>query len=376
MSATADVIAAATSTDPGRVYAVVLAEPSLCWSEQRRFWIAARPEDVSAVLAHPACHVRPLTEPIPRALQATRIGDVFSRLARMNDGDVHTRMKAAVSQAFVSVDFDLARTVCRRLAEDLATQGDLDRFLFELPVMSITSLLGVPEALLTQVSADIGQFVRSLSPTASGEELADGTAATIRLCDILEAALAYRAPGTLMTALASAFATGGDDGPGLVAANAIGFLFQAHDATAGLIGNAVVHLARNRDAVDRASPLRPQVERLVGLVARDDAPVQNTRRFVARDVTVNGVALSRGDVVLVALAAANVMSNDQSWSFGEGRHACPGESLARMIAVEGVVALLERGMFPESLSDPVRYRPLPNARIPVFAPAAAEGDSR
>lgn len=376
MSDSPDVIEAVTSSDLNRTYARLLAERRICWSDERRLWIASAPEDVATVLAHPGCRVRPLAEPVPRALQGTRIGEVFSRLVRMHDGDAHAQGKAAVSKALASVDIDRARSACRRLATTLASHGDLDRFQFELPVMSVAHLLGVPDALLPKVITDTGHFVRALSLAADEEDCVQGTAATNRLGDILEEVLAERARGTLLSALAQAFASGGNDDPEVIVANAIGFLFQAHDATAGLIGNTIVHLARNRDALDRAEPLYPQVERLVGIVAHDDAPVQNTRRFVAQDATVNGAPFADGDVVLLALAAANSVSDDRSWSFGEGRHACPGQELALMIAAVGVTELLELGMIPQHIPEPVRYQPLPNARIPEFAPTFAQRDAQ
>ncbi|CAN5852058.1 cytochrome P450 [soil metagenome] len=372
MSDSPDVIEAVTSSDPNRTYARILTEHTTYWSVLRRLWVVAVPGEVAAVLAHPGCRVRPLAEPVPRALQGTRIGEVFSRLVRMNDGDAHARGKAAVSKALTSVDIEQARSTCRRLAKTLAPHDDLDRFQFELPVMSVAHLLGVPDALLPRVIADTGHFVRALSPAADREDCVQGNAATNRLGDILEVVLAGRAPWTLLFALAQALAADGNVDPEVIVANAIGFLFQAHDATAGLIGNTVVHLARNRDALNRAVPLYPQVERLVGFVARDDASVQNTRRFVAQDDTVNGMAFAEGDVVLVTLAAANSVSDDRSWSFGDGPHACPGKALALMIAAVGVTELLESEMVPRHIPEPVRYQPLPNARIPEFASTFAQ----
>ena len=165
-----------------------------------------------------------------------------------------------------------------------------------------------------------------------------------------------------------------------VIANAIGFLSQAHDATAGLIGNTVVALSRmpERRATVRAAP--GTLPRVVAEVARHDAPVQNTRRFVAEDGIVAGTAMRAGDAILVLLAAANrdpaanadpvrfdhERINPRVFTFGLGPHACPGAMLAVTIAAAGVGYLLDAGIQLDDLATRVTYRPSPNARIPSF----------
>jgi cytochrome P450 len=164
-----------------------------------------------------------------------------------------------------------------------------------------------------------------------------------------------------------------------VVANALGFLSQSYDATAGLIGNTLVALARRPEL--REPDLVP---RLVMEVARHDAPVQNTRRFVAADAVVAGQAMKAGDAVLVVLAAANrdpAANADparfeldrrapRTFTFGLGPHACPGAMMATTIAAAGVTALLAAGVPLDRFAEGVRYRPSVNARIPVFDPAA------
>ena len=161
------------------------------------------------------------------------------------------------------------------------------------------------------------------------------------------------------------------------AANRVGLLSQAYEATAGLIGNTVVALARHPAARDAL------LSAVVREVARHDAPVQNTRRFVAEPGDVGGQPMETGDAVLVLLAAANhdagvnpaperfeVRRRERRlFTFGLGVHACPGESLACTIAEAGVRALLEAGLEPEPLLGRLHYRPSMNTRIPLFRSA-------
>jgi len=163
-----------------------------------------------------------------------------------------------------------------------------------------------------------------------------------------------------------------------VVANGIGFLSQAYEATAGLIGNTLVTLGRQGQA--RPASQADGLEAFVREVVRYDPPVHNTRRFLARDAVVAGQGMKAGDVVLVVLAAANrdPMANPepskfdpsrpsrQAFTFGCGPHACPGETIAIAIAAAGVRELLARGVKAERLAEHVTYRPSANTRVPVF----------
>ncbi len=229
-----------------------------------------------------------------------------------------------------------------------------------------------------------GDFAGCLAPAASPAALERGKAAAGEL-RALFARLAARpdpppAGGGLLAALADEAKRAGRDDPEAVAANAIGFLFQAYEATAGLTGNTLRVLAarpRLRRAV-RAEPalLHPVIQE----VLRFDPPVQNTRRFLARSGVVAGCAMREGDGILVVLAAANrdpaanphpgrfdTRRRDRRlFTFGAGAHACPGAALAAAIAAAGIKALLASGSDLAALAGPVGYRPSANLRIPFF----------
>jgi cytochrome P450 len=147
---------------------------------------------------------------------------------------------------------------------------------------------------------------------------------------------------------------------------------QSHEATAGLIGNALVRLRAVGDTRIDEVFLRE--------VARFDSPVQNTRRYVVRDCALGGCRLRRGDSVLVVLAAANrdpavnpepdcfrpsrVGAHVYGW--GLGTHRCPGVSLSLCIAECAVSSLGALIGSWNRLPAPSGYLPLSNVRIPVF----------
>jgi len=115
-------------------------------------------------------------------------------------------------------------------------------------------------------------------------------------------------------------------------------------------------------------------------VLRYDAPVQNTRRFLACDGIVAGQAMNRGHTVLLVLAAANrdpaanpdpdcfdaFRRTRGTYTFGAGAHACPGEKLAVTMANAGISGLIDLGLDVRALTA-MTYRSSANARIPQFA---------
>jgi cytochrome P450 len=132
-------------------------------------------------------------------------------------------------------------------------------------------------------------------------------------------------------------------------------LFQARDATAGLIGLALSAAAGHPQAT---------AADLVGLAERADPPVQCTRRVAARPVTIGGVTIPAGALVWVLLATADRGDPWPPATFGGGPHACPGRPAATALARGVVGAILDGGWRPVPGLAP-GYEPRPNLRIPV-----------
>lgn len=297
------------------------------------------------------------------ALVGTSVGAVFSRLARMNDGEPHAAIRRAVERALATIDGATVAEASRHQALALAARADLDRFVTALPASSIASLLGVADVEVSRVADFTASVARAIALGASDEDVRAGCEAVDALrghfADVLEG---DGAP-PVVEALSRGLAEDGQCDPEVALANLIGFLIQSHDATAGLIGNTLVHLARHPDLPRTLDA----ISRLVVEVARHHPSVHNTRRYATEPMTVGGASIRAGDTILVGLAAANLADDQRAWSFGEGRHACPGRDIAMTVAVEGVLVACETGLAPESVPEDLEYRPLGNARIPRFA---------
>lgn len=211
--------------------------------------------------------------------------------------------------------------------------------MFRGPVCVVAALLGFSPAQGRAISELTADFVACLSPLSDQAQLDAAHVAAEQLKGYFIELLADpNNRSTLLAGIRQRFATSTD--PQTLIANLIGLFSQTYDATAGLIGNALLALSRNPQ-IDST-----QVNDLIAEVQRFDPPVQNTRRFVAAPCEIDGVNLNPGDVILVLLASANrdpqlnddpdtfllERPNRRSFTFGAGRHQCPGQVLALSIA--------------------------------------------
>ncbi|NJK43062.1 MAG: cytochrome P450 [Pleurocapsa sp. SU_196_0] len=369
-------ISAVTHPDPYPFYAELVLERPLYFDEELNLWVASSAETVNAALHSDLCCVRPPAEPVPRVIQNSAMGEVFARLIRMNDGAKHCPFKHRVVSLEIgngTRDDECAAFWAGRFAREVLNgTRDLQSFAFDLPAFVVGDLLGVPAASLPRIAVWTRDFVRGIALGADAETLERGHAATLGLLEVLRATLERDAPGVL-----SALARGAHNS-GTVLANGIGLLMQSSDATAGLIGNALVRLRRHPALLEDILYQPALLPGFVAEISRFEASIQNTRRFVAFNGVIAGRTMQSGDAILVVLAAANrdpavnpnpgrfdlTRANPRVFTFGAGLHGCPGKNLAETIASAALEALLVHGFDLERIPCEVSYLPSLNARIP------------
>jgi cytochrome P450 len=368
---TMDPIIAATHADPYPYYAELRAQGGLTFHHGLKLWVASSARTVCAVLASADCQVRPPQEPVPKAIASGMAGKVFGLLMRMNDGERQRCPRSAIEPALGLIDEAQIRALvaARLLSEDA---DGLYKAMFRGPVCVLAALLGFTPAQGRAISELTADFIACLSPLSNDLQLAAAHAAAEQLRRYFIELLA-ESNSELLTAIQQRF-EGDED---TLIANLIGLCSQTNEATAGLIGNTLVTL-RRQPALS-AAPM----DALLAEVQRFDPPVQNTRRFVVQSCEIDGVRVEAGDVILVLLASANrdpalnehpdefllERPNRRSFSFGTGRHQCPGQALAMSIASATVGEILAHGVDLNRLNW--HYRPSLNGRIPMFSEATA-----
>ena len=137
-------------------------------------------------------------------------------------------------------------------------------------------------------------------------------------------------------------------------------LIAGHETTVNLIANATLAMLRHPDqwAAHGADPQRASA--VVEEALRYDPPVQLVGRIAAADMTIGGVTVPKGDVMMLLLAAAHHdpaafdrpgdFDPDRGavrhLGFGRGPHFCLGPPLARL---EASIALSRlTGRFPRA----------------------------
>jgi cytochrome P450 len=368
--------------DPYPWYRERAAREPLAFDAELGLWVAASAEAVRAVLCHPAARVRPPQEPVPAPLAGTAVGAMFGRWARMNDGGPHAAVKPMLQGALGALPLPRCQPAGEACRLALAGPAALDAFVLGWPVQAMAQLLGLAPA--DAVAQEVRAVVAAISPRADTPRREQGDAAARALQQRWQQAQAT----PLSMLLADAARSADIDAAGL-SANSLSLLVQTQDATAGLVANTLHRLARDAglgEAVRRGSvPLLP----LLDEVLRFDAPIQNTRRWLAGEAQVLGRTLRAGDAVLVLLAAANhdpavnpsperfdrERAAPVSFTFGLGGHACPGAVLARSLAAAALQGLLDAGLEPRALGPARRWHALPNARIARFSPAQENASS-
>jgi cytochrome P450 len=342
---------AVTHANPWPYYAVLRREWPLVFDAALGLWVAADAATVEAALRHPQLQVRPPDEPVPRALVGTPSGEVFARLVRMNDGEFHGRERPRVETSLRRWNVGETGEAGAHAARDLAGRVDANELLSAVPVQAMARLLGVPAAARDETVRAVQRFTQSIVPGALPDAIAQGGDAAQLL-------------------LAQGHSLGCDRQQAI---HRIAFMQQSLDATAGLLGNGVLRL--------RALSHAPQDWLAwTAELARFDAPVHNTRRFAAADVELAGQPVRAGQGVLVLLASANrdaalnadpdtfdeQRTDRRMLGFGAGAHRCPGEAIAIAIAAAALRHWHEAGSMPQLFGRATGFRPLANARIPVF----------
>ncbi|WP_104202822.1 cytochrome P450 [Billgrantia saliphila] len=379
---------ATTHHDPYPYYAELARQDRLVRDDAFGGWIAASANVVESVLAHEACRVRPVDQPVPDSLLGSRAGKLYGDMARMRDDADHAPIKQAISAALGALHETSTLRRIQNCADRLLvdakdrTPERVTEYAFRLPILVMAELLGLA-AEQHQAVAEWGHaFARCIAPGSSETQQQAGKQAAENLYVTLQARLGLpiKEEGLLMRLADQTHRRGFEDREALMA-NAIGLLLQTYEATAGLIGNTLVALGRSPQACERADSSTRHLEATIREVLRHDPPIHNTRRFVAHDTKIAGQTLHAGEVILVVLAAANhdatrfpdpghfdpQRARQACYTFGTGRHACPGETLAVTIAEIGVRRLLATGLEPVTLLENMAYQHSQNARLPLFA---------
>jgi cytochrome P450 len=368
-----DVSRADLDADPHPVLARLREHAPVCWVPQLGGWLVTGYDAAVAALADSAA----FTVDDPRFTTARVTGP--SMLSR--DGGEHARHRGPFTHAFRPMQLqerlaEFTATETSRLTEAVRTNGHAElreSVAGPLAAAVMAEALGLAGIGVTPASVlawyrDIVTAVAELPP-ASGADGADADVVPVHvasfgaLAEKLRTAMAADTAPLLAGAVGEAtVGTSGSAGALTteeVVSNAAVMLFGGIETTEGMICNALLHVLQETGGGSRLGGGNHGAfgEMIVEESLRLEPAAAVVDRYAARDVTLGGASIRRGDLVTVSLAGANrdpaVFADPDRFdprrpnvarhlSFARGPHFCIGAHLARLETVTAVNTILER----------------------------------
>ena len=394
-----DITNAAFKADPFPFYAWLRAEHPVYKARlgQKPVWLVTRYDDVMALLKDERFVKNPAnvgdTKATPPAFWLPGFFKAMATNMLDQDDPNHARLRALVQKAFTparveQMQADILAT-CHRLLDRVEAQGHMDLvadFALQLPLTVISELMGIPEPDRLRFH----QWVKAgLQPPSTAATLLalPKLWAMVRYLRQQFAARRLHPQEDLLSALVQAEEAGDKLSEDELLGMAVILLIAGYETTVNLLASGTLALLQHPEQCQllRANPalIKPAIEELL----RFCAPVeQATERYAREEVTIAGVTIPQGALVLAVLAAANrdehyfanpdqleiTRDKNRHFAFGYGAHSCIGMPLARLegtIAINTLLARLPKLRLAVP-ADQLRWRATPMVRGLVALPVA------
>ncbi len=298
------------------------------------------------------------------------------------DPPEHDRLRGLVNQAFTPKIIRRLEPrmieIANALMDDALAKRNVDlvqALTYPLPVTVIAEIIGVP----TEDNARFKDWSDKLVETLGAGLLAPPDRATFErnraiveeLGEYFRRLVALRRAEPredLLTGLSQAELEGSKLSFDELLQMLILLLVAGNETTTTLIGNSVLTLLEQPDALARLRREPELVPTAIEEVLRFSSPVQLDPRRATRDVELCGEKVREGEIVITWLGSANRdeaifrepdrfdigRKENRHLAFGFGTHFCLGANLARLEAQIALRALLEHTKsFALTTSDPL-----------------------
>lgn len=385
-------IAAASHPAAQSYYQQLLNKPGIHYCPELNMWIAAHASDIVEIFNSPHCAVRPPGAVVPAPLGTGSAAQIFQHLIRMNEGSAHASGKRILQDCLKQLDPQRVQQCTERVAHRLGaalsqphcaqynfSATALNQLVRDLPLYVVAELSGCPAHLIPAIRTHIADFVRGLSHIDDADHLAAANqAAQALLHTFTELSEGDLTPDSLLAQIHLKARELGWTPTEAIIANCIGLLSQTYEASRGLLQASLLYSTRYPAVFQQVLHQPELLPDWIAEVCRLHSPVQNTRRYVTTATQIGTSYLPQDAVVLLLLAAANIDTaiHEQAcefrlnrpqrelFSFGYGRHACPGQQLAYQITATATRLI---GAWSLPLDQwQVTYETSANGRLPVW----------
>lgn len=290
-----------------------------------------------------------------------------------SDAPEHKRLRGLLAQAFTPRISENMRPVTRAIVgqvlDQLDNEADLIADVFTpVPALVVGKLLGSEESdipdLIRWAHAINGLYEKGglISPEKALHAEAMLEEMRIFVMRLAQHRRALRDEGKLdphtdiLSGLVSAELSGDSLTESELVSTAVTLFVAGHETTTHLLGNGFRALLATPGAFDEIKASADLIPQAVDEMARFDGSVPRSWRITKREMTIAGVTIPAGELVLPILASAN---RDETFfenpdlfnlhrdsrkhlAFGRGVHVCLGAPLARIEGQEIIKELVQR----------------------------------
>ncbi|MGP0067086.1 MAG: cytochrome P450 family protein [Isosphaeraceae bacterium] len=383
-----DITGPGFKANPYPVYARLRAEAPVYRAilpDRQVAWLVTRYDDVAAVLKDDRFTKERGRRLDPKQAAREPWMPEFVRPLSRNMLDVdppdHTRLRGLVHKAFTPKRIEELRGRVQALTDELLdtaqARGRMDLirdYAQPLPTTIIAEMLGVPVRDRHRFHRWSNTIVSSMGNNWQQMLAIPYLWAFLRYIRRLVQARRSALRDDLISSLIEAHEAGDHLSEDELVAMIFLLLIAGHETTVNLIGNGTLALIEHPNAMARLRDDPSLIKSAVEELLRYDGPLATaTERFAREDVTIAGVTIPRGEMVLAVLSSANrdegqfetpdtldlTREPNRHLAFGLGVHYCLGAPLARLEGQIAINTLLRRAsdLRLRIPADRLRWRP-------------------